>query len=330
MPVYNTGEILRNTIDSIIRQTYTQWSLFLVDDGSIDQSGRICDEYAQKDHRIKVFHKENGGICDARNYGLSRVNTKYVTFCDHDDEYKPDLLAIAIPYLQEIQDGYVAFRYETIYDDGHVIPSGFGGYEHQMKHVNIKSDFVQLYDQNMFHTVWSKIYVTSSIRNENIIFDTKFKRGGEDIDFNLRLLKKEGKYIYIPHILYTHYVRASLSTSGKLHPENIFLFEQQMEQFNTSINNLDIDISENKTKYLSVYAKYLHLFVSYLPYLKVPYSNKIEMIRNYGKYYFCDELPTSIEIGSIPNRISKTCLYLYNRNLFKVLYAIFLVKKHFK
>lgn len=92
VPVYNTGEILRNTLDSILSQTFVDFEVILVDDGSKDESGRVCDEYASKDERFIVFHKENGGICDARNYGLSKCNGKYVAFCDHDDLFEPDLL----------------------------------------------------------------------------------------------------------------------------------------------------------------------------------------------------------------------------------------------
>lgn len=78
VPVYNTGAILRGTLDSIINQTYKDFELILVDDGSKDESPKICDEYASKDLRIKVIHKANGGICDARNVGIAAAAGEYI------------------------------------------------------------------------------------------------------------------------------------------------------------------------------------------------------------------------------------------------------------
>ena len=73
VPVYNAEQFLSRCIESILHQTYTNFELLLVDDGSTDESGRICDEYSLKDVRIKVYHKLNGGVSSARNYGLLKV-----------------------------------------------------------------------------------------------------------------------------------------------------------------------------------------------------------------------------------------------------------------
>lgn len=85
VPVYNTEEYLQRCIDSILGQTYTNFELLLIDDGSTDRSGELCDDYAKKDSRIKVFHKENGGQGSARNYALDILNGQYVAFVDSDD-----------------------------------------------------------------------------------------------------------------------------------------------------------------------------------------------------------------------------------------------------
>lgn len=81
VPVYKAEKYLNRCIDSIIAQTFTDWELLLIDDGSPDRSGDICDEYAKKDIRIRVFHKKNGGVSSARNLGLYNVQGEYVTFC---------------------------------------------------------------------------------------------------------------------------------------------------------------------------------------------------------------------------------------------------------
>ena len=85
VPVYNVEEYIAECIDSILAQTYKDWELILVDDGSKDNSGKICDEYALKDNRIKVIHKENGGAASARNKGLENAFGQYITFIDGDD-----------------------------------------------------------------------------------------------------------------------------------------------------------------------------------------------------------------------------------------------------
>lgn len=85
VPIYNAENTLSRCIDSILNQTYRSWELFLIDDGSTDQSGKLCDDYALKDKRIKVIHKANGGVSSARNLGLQHTKGKWITFVDADD-----------------------------------------------------------------------------------------------------------------------------------------------------------------------------------------------------------------------------------------------------
>lgn len=85
IPVYNTEKYLRRCIESVLAQTFVDWEMLLIDDGSTDASGSICDEYAAKDERIRVFHKENGGISSARNLGLNYAQGEWIFFVDSDD-----------------------------------------------------------------------------------------------------------------------------------------------------------------------------------------------------------------------------------------------------
>lgn len=92
IPVYNAEKYLRKCIESVLNQTFGDFELLLVDDGSPDHSGEICDEYAQKDSRVHVFHKPNGGTANARNYGLDHSQGDYVAFIDNDDYVEPTYL----------------------------------------------------------------------------------------------------------------------------------------------------------------------------------------------------------------------------------------------
>ncbi len=85
VPVYNAEKTLNRCVDSILQQTFTDWELLLINDGSKDLSGEICDQYGAKDKRIRVFHKENGGVSSARNVGLDNAKGEWITFVDSDD-----------------------------------------------------------------------------------------------------------------------------------------------------------------------------------------------------------------------------------------------------
>lgn len=101
IPVYDVQDYLADCLESVINQTYTNLEIILVDDGSTDKSGVICDEYAQKEGRIKVFHKSNGGVAQARNFALRLVTGKYFAFIDADDVVLPEYLQILYTNLTE-------------------------------------------------------------------------------------------------------------------------------------------------------------------------------------------------------------------------------------
>ena len=85
VPVYNAEKYLQRCVDSILKQSFTDFEVLLIDDGSHDRSGELCDEYGEKDNRVRVFHKENGGVSSARNVGLDNASGEYISFVDADD-----------------------------------------------------------------------------------------------------------------------------------------------------------------------------------------------------------------------------------------------------
>lgn len=92
MPIYNSEKYVSEAIESVCNQSYKNWELLIVNDGSTDQSSKIIDDYAKKDSRIKVFHRSNEGVSMARNYALDKCNGNYSTFIDSDDVYHPERL----------------------------------------------------------------------------------------------------------------------------------------------------------------------------------------------------------------------------------------------
>ena len=103
VPIYKVQDYLKKCIDSILNQTYDNLEIILVDDGSPDQCGQICDAYALKDKRIQVIHKENGGLSDARNYGMAVATGKYITFIDSDDFIHARYIEILLRIVKEKQ-----------------------------------------------------------------------------------------------------------------------------------------------------------------------------------------------------------------------------------
>ena len=103
VPVYNVEKYLTRCINSILRQSFADFELLLVDDGSTDKSGSICEQYTVKDSRIRVFHKKNGGLSDARNFGLDQMHGEFVSFIDSDDYVGPDYLRILVEMQEQFQ-----------------------------------------------------------------------------------------------------------------------------------------------------------------------------------------------------------------------------------
>lgn len=117
VPVYKVEAYLHECIDSVLNQTYADYELILVDDGSPDRCGEICEEYARKDCRIRVIHKENGGLSSARNAGLDVARGKYIYFLDSDDTIAPQLLSAVVEKMDMGMD-MVVFQFCRQYADG--------------------------------------------------------------------------------------------------------------------------------------------------------------------------------------------------------------------
>ena len=109
MPVYNSETFLYLAVESVKRQTMKEWELLLIDDGSSDASGRLCDAYAKEDARIRVFHQENQGITKTRNRGIKEARGEFITFIDNDDELVEDIMEKSCSYAKNYGADIVKF-----------------------------------------------------------------------------------------------------------------------------------------------------------------------------------------------------------------------------
>lgn len=116
VPVYKAEKYLHKCVDSLLEQTFTDFEILLVDDGSPDKSGEICDEYAEKDSRIRVFHKENGGVSSARNLALDNAKGEFVMFLDSDDWLDNVCLDVCINTINDNVLDVLQFGFMYVYD----------------------------------------------------------------------------------------------------------------------------------------------------------------------------------------------------------------------
>ena len=121
IPVYNTEKYLDRCIESIINQTYTSLEIILVDDGSVDNCPQMCDNWCDKDRRIKVIHKENAGLGYARNSGISAATGQYICFVDSDDFIQPETITECYFSIKIHNADIVSFGYRQLAKDGSVI-----------------------------------------------------------------------------------------------------------------------------------------------------------------------------------------------------------------
>lgn len=182
VPVYNAENTLRRCIDSILVQTFSDFEVLLIDDGSKDKSLEICNEYAGKDDRVRVFHKENGGVSSARNLGLDNAQGDWIAFCDSDDWVGEDWLML---YSSGINQGV------DVVIQG--IDYSMDGNRKRYSHVgtryigDVKDGLLEINKYKIVGYPVNKLFKRSIIKDNNLLFDTKF-RTREDFDFVMRYM----------------------------------------------------------------------------------------------------------------------------------------------
>lgn len=209
VPVYNAEKYLHKCIDSILAQSYSNFELLLIDDGSKDHSHEICIDFSKKDERIKVLNKSNGGVSSARNLGLDNANGDWLTFVDADDTLSRDFLAHLVTGIDECVS--------LVVSNCDVIMKG----KVYQSHVTLENTTVSgnqmlirlLKGDNVRNEVWAKLFRCSFIGNERFSNEIMI---GEDLLFLLTCCYAgaEDKIRFVPYSDY-HYVLNDLSAMGK-------------------------------------------------------------------------------------------------------------------
>ena len=199
VPVYNMEQYLERCINSIKKQSYSNLEIILVDDGSTDHSADMCDTYAQEDQRIKVIHKVNGGLSDARNAGLAIATGAYIGYVDSDDWIEPQMYQKMYEACIENEAQVAVCRYAKVYSDETI-----RGGNHKTT-VFERDSILKVYlsdnsDYIVYNSVWSKLFAREIIVGE--IFPVG--KNSEDIMYTTRAFCKVTKAVYVDECLYNY------------------------------------------------------------------------------------------------------------------------------
>lgn len=206
VPVYKVEQYLHRCIDSILSQSFTDFELLLIDDGSPDNCGKICDEYTQKDSRVRVFHKPNGGVSSARNLGLDNAKGEWVAFIDSDDYISVDYLEELCSYKENTNSDLVAISRKL--DETHSSVT---------LHREKFSLLFSLYKFDKFCPPWGKIFRKDIIERYNLKFNTEIHLG-EDLMFVLFYLLEINSITLISSDKYYYEDERSDSLTKRLNP----------------------------------------------------------------------------------------------------------------
>ena len=291
VPVYNVEKYLKTAIDSAINQTYKNIEIILVDDGSTDSSGKICDEYGKKDDRIIVVHQENKGLSGARNTGLDIAKGKYIMFLDSDDTFEKDACENLYNEIEKTNADFVIGNYINTKEDGSKFKKPAFSLE---KYKNFKLSINDYNDSFyiMNSGVWNKIFRKSYLDKLKIRFVDRAL--AEDAIFTTYCFIKSENVYYIPNIVYNYRLREADSISSSC-SKDYFL------KINKSYKLIYNNFKENNQLeyYRYFYAKSMnYILYKFIDSDKLTLSEKIDVLDNMKWFYMLSndlKIPTIIK-----------------------------------
>lgn len=246
VPVYKVEKYIRQCVDSIIKQTFSNIEVILVNDGSPDDSGKICDEYAHKDGRVSVIHKENGGVSSARNQGLSVAKGEWITFVDPDDWIEHDALEIGLITAEKYNADILGWNHYNDYENrqekhSHINPTPIIREGKANKWLLLNTMFPE-YDTHISGVSTSvirgaclKLFKKGIILDNNITFSRSLKIG-EDALFCMQCFENAEKVVLVDKYLY-HYrvVEESANRRFRIDAKEIYL--NQLKAFKDQLGD---------------------------------------------------------------------------------------------
>ena len=262
LPIYNVEKYLSECIDSILCQTYSDFELILVDDGSKDSSGRICDEYAAKDARIKVIHKVNGGQSSARNAGLEAARGEYIVYVDSDD------FIVSNEFFYDLHENITAtngdiilYKHVKYFDDTNKFSECAYSLEFASGIYNSDELLYELVKNDSYYGMaWIKSFRRDLAQKNGIIFDTSLSCEDMDWYFNLVLCADT---IYSIDMTYIAYRQRAGSVTATIKLKNLVDFVITLEKWSDKIKNADVSDLKRKALMGALAKYYSNLLITY-------------------------------------------------------------------
>lgn len=279
IPIYKVEQYLRQCIDSVIAQSYDNLDIILVDDGSPDASPAICEEYATSDNRIRVIHKSNGGISDARNVGIGASWGEYIFFLDADDYIAPNC-------IQELVDtsssgAFVISGYKLDYSANNTIIEANQTYNNYLSIKEYLADFHNLF-ATKFNYAWGKLYKREILITNKITFSTEISLA-EDLLFNLEYYRYCNNGITAIHYDGYYYRQHGSSTLSKKFDKRMFDWnELSYNAVRKFLKEFGCFSDKNREHlYQNIAGNYQYGFYLIATNSQMATREKVEMIRRY-------------------------------------------------
>ncbi len=208
IPVYKVEDFLDRCVQSVVDQTYKDLEIILVDDGSPDNCPKMCDDWAKKDSRVKVIHKENAGVCVARNTAIDQCNGDFIAFLDSDDYADKDLYQKLYEDIVKYNTDISCCAYKYVEMDGTVLNATGKNFLFNEGKMNGREFIVKVLEREVMTVVWNKLYRMSAVK------ETRFKPGviGEEMLFFFDMITEDNSVSFIKDPLY-YYLRREGSLS---------------------------------------------------------------------------------------------------------------------
>lgn len=305
IPIYKVEKYLKECLDSVINQTCKNLEIILVDDGSPDYCGKICDEYVEKDNRVKVIHKVNGGVSSARNTGIEVACGEWIYFMDSDDYIEPNTIESALNYAIENNCDMCMFDYDSVYKDKTVSCNALKleeGVFNDLDNIDVFIDYACV-----MGSIWN--FITKADIIKKLKFDEELSMREDEI-FKFQLYEKIKSFCYLKVPFY-HYIYRSDSAVHSCHnvlrtiDNNCYVYNKETEII--SIGNYPINALK------AVHSKYLESFWSICSGIfaeKISFKEKIDLYINYiNTEEFKEAITDFTDIYF--SRITKLCLKNY-------------------
>ncbi len=243
IPVYKAEQYLARCLDSVIAQSYQNIEIILVDDGSPDNSGKICDDYKNNDSRITVLHKQNGGAASARNAGLDKAKGKYVTFVDSDDVLPKESIELLYSAIIKHKCGYVAGICGFEVDDA--VKNKITA-EKVIVFANEPETLLNYIITSGSYSPYAKLYDMDIIDSNSLRFNVSHKCS-EDSLFIRQYLKHCRSIALIPHVVYFYNTRNENSLSKKYYPDYTLYYADKLVALDELVETLDMPIEKKRS-----------------------------------------------------------------------------------